>query len=93
MADLAALDEDHSTADASALAAAILSPEDILANEWVVVRHVRAGDDMSGLDRKSMYDVNNCQTLKSYNLNSPAEGVRCRGAIAQLNEESILSDI
>ncbi len=57
LADLTTLDEDYGTTDAAALAATILSPEDVLADEWVVVSHVCPGDNMSGLDGESGNDV------------------------------------
>lgn len=54
LGDFAALDEDDRAADAAALPAAVLAPADVLADERVVVGHVRPRDDVRGLDRESV---------------------------------------
>ena len=53
LADVAALDEHDRAADAARLAAAVLAAEDVLADERVVVGHVRAGHDVCRLDGES----------------------------------------
>lgn len=49
LADLAALDEDHSTADTAALAASVLATPDVVCNERIVVGDVGSGNDVSAL--------------------------------------------
>lgn len=53
LADLAALDDDDDAADAAALAAPLLSPHDVLADEGVAIGHVCPRDNVGTLDRES----------------------------------------
>ena len=49
LADLAALDEDHRTANAAALAAPVLATPDVVCDERIVVGDVGSGNDVSAL--------------------------------------------
>ena len=54
LADVPTLNENHRTADAAALAAAILTTMDVRADEWVIVGDIRPRDDVCRLDHKSV---------------------------------------
>lgn len=53
LAHFAALDDNDGRPDASASAAALLAAADVLADEWIIVSHIRPWYDVCRLDRES----------------------------------------